>query len=492
MKKYTLRLSILAIVFHFFTGSMQAQESAQALLSGKPPSSLRLPAVFGDGMVMQQKTRVSIWGWAPPGQQIKIECSWNHASYRTKSDQHGAWKTKIASPAAGGPFDIKISNGEEQVHIRQIFFGEVWVCSGQSNMEMPLKGYRNQPVMQGDSLIKEADAHPRIHIFRVPKIVSAKPLDDCNAIWTVSNSKDAPAYSAVAYQFALELEKKLNVPVGIICSYWGGTAIQSWMSRETLQQIPGVWLTNCPDTILNPEKDPERSPAILYNSMIAPIAGYTTRGFIWYQGESNRYNPQLYQTLMPVMVKEWRKLWGEGNIPFYYVQIAPYRYNWKNDYFSAFLREAQLKAMNVIPHSGMAVSLDVGKEKLIHPPDKTIISKRLSYWALAKTYKQKNIPFAFPEYRRMKIKGNTVILKFSHAGAGLVCIGDSLINFEVAGSDQVFHPASAAIIGKNKIRVSSQVVNAPQAVRYAFRNWVKGDLYNSDGLPASSFRTDNF
>lgn len=451
-----------------------------------------LPSIFESGMVLQQRTKTLFWGSAAPGKNIRIIPSWNQKLYTTAANAKGNWEVRIPTPAAGGPYEVLLQSDEEQRKLQDVLIGEVWVCSGQSNMEMPLKGYRNQPVLHADSLIADADRHPDIRIFRVAKVVSPMPQRDCKGKWFKNNSKNAPDFSAIAYQYALILNQKLHVPVGVIATYWGGTAIQSWMSKENLKKIPGAWLTDRPDTIKDPEKDPEKSPFILYNSMIAPIAGYTIKGFVWYQGESNRYHPLFYKTLMPAMVKEWRDLWREGNIPFYFVQIAPYQYNWKNDYFSAILRESQLNAMDVIPNSGMAVSIDAGAEHFIHPPDKTVIAQRLSYWALAKTYHEKNVDYASPILKKMKIQKGMAILSFKNAKHGLISTRDGLLNFQVAGSDHKFYPAKAFIRGKNKVVVQSEKVKNPIAVRYAFKNWVRGDLYNKEELPASSFRTDDF
>lgn len=451
-----------------------------------------LPSIFNNDMVLQQKTKVLVWGTAQKNRKVQITPSWDHHTYLATADSTGKWNIRITTPAAGGPYQISFSSESWQRTLNNILIGEVWVCSGQSNMEMPLKGYKNQPVLHGDSLISDAGNYPGIRVFRVPKVVSPEPLSDCNGHWFTNNTQNASEFSAIAYQYALLLHQKLQVPVGIIETYWGGTAIQSWMGETCLRQFPDAWMTSRPDTIKDPEKDPEHSPSILYNSMIAPIAGFTTRGFIWYQGESNRYNPLFYKELMPAMVKEWREDWGNEKLPFYFVQIAPYKYNWKNDYFSAILRESQLKAMHVIPFSGMAVSLDAGKEKFIHPPDKTIISQRLSHWALAKTYHLKGIAYAGPELKKMKVKAGKAYLTFIYTGKGLYASNGQLKNFEMSGSDHVFYPAQATLIGKNKVVVQCNQVRVPLAVRYAFKNWVTGDLYNSDGLPASSFRTDDF
>lgn len=460
-------------------------------LAGFCQQAFTLPAVIAGHMVLQQHTKAALWGTAAKGSRVQVSPEWTHKTYTATADAGGKWLLKIPTPRAGGPYQVVFTNNETRIVIKDVLIGEVWVCSGQSNMEMPLKGYKKQPVLNAEQIIADAANHPDIHVFRVPKVVSAVPVSDCKGSWQVATAATAPDFSAIAYQYARILNEKLHVPVGIISTYWGGTAVQSWMSEKNLADFPDVWSTTRPDTIKDPEKDPEHSPAILFNSMILPVAHYTIKGFVWYQGESNREHPLLYRRLLPAMVKEWRTLWGSGRLPFYYVQIAPYGYyDPRHENFPAILRESQLLALRDIPNAGMAVTLDIGKEKYIHPPDKTTVSQRLSYWALAKTYHKKGIAFASPVFRKMKIKGSEACLYFDFAKDGLTANGSALENFEMAGSDHVFHHATAVIVHHNRVKVQCDVVPAPVVVRYAFSNWVKGDLYNAAGLPASSFRTD--
>lgn len=463
------------------------------LLCSLSYGKVKLPAILNTDMVLQQKTKVVLWGTAKPSANVLITTGWDNKRHIIKSDTAGNWRTKVSTPRAGGPYKITFNDGDGgAVTLNNILIGEVWVCSGQSNMEMPMKGFNKQPIENAAQIIADAQNHPDLRVFRVPKVVSAVPLNDCKGQWFITDSETVKNFSAVAYQYARFLQDKLKVPVGIIATYWGGTAIQSWMDEETLRKVPGVIIPKRLDTIPDPEKNPEQSPCILYNSMIQPIAGYTIKGFIWYQGESNRYNPSLYEKLMPVMVDEWRTLWREGELPFYYVQIAPYGYSGPNNYFSALLREVQLKELSRIPNSGMIVSLDAGKQRFIHPPDKTIIGKRLATLALDKTYHIPGIKYELALYQSAQFKGGYANLNFSHTGGGLILKSDSLKNFEIAGEDKIFYPADATVIGKNKLRVSSNQVRQPVAVRYAFKNWVTGSLYNNSGQPVSSFRTDDW
>lgn len=454
---------------------------------------LSLPAVISDHMVLQQRTGAAIWGWAEKGSQVSIAPGWTRQKYTAVTDSTGIWKAAIPTPSAGGPYNIEFSGKGEHIMVKDVLIGEVWVCSGQSNMEMPLKGYRKQPVLNAAAIIAAADRHPEIHVFRVPKVVSPIPQSDCAGSWKTADTSTVPDFSAVAYQYATALQERLKVPIGIIATYWGGTAIQSWMSEKTLARFPEVWLTSRPDTIKDPEKDPEHAPSILFNSMILPVCNYTVKGFVWYQGESNREHPLLYRRLLPAMVKEWRLRWRGGTLPFYYVQIAPYGYaDPCHKLLPAVLRESQLLALRDIPHAGMAVTLDAGEEKYIHPPDKTVVSQRLAYWALAKTYHQKGIDYASPVFRKMKTRGRAAYLYFDFVKDGLTSGNKALAQFEMAGSDHVFHAATAVITHRNQVKVQCDAVTTPVAVRYGFKNWVKGDLYNSAGLPASSFRTDDW
>lgn len=456
-------------------------------------AQVKLPALFRDHMVLQQKSRVLFWGSAPPGSHVLIRPGWTGKTYSTRVADDGRWKTRISTPSAGGPYQIDIASNGKHQKIQDVLLGEVWLCSGQSNMEMPLKGYRNQPVLHATSIIDSADTHPRIHIFRVPKVMALTAQNDCDGRWFISTSQNAPDFSAIAYQYAAMLQDSLHVPVGILESYWGGTSIQSWMNAKTLRKVAGVEIAGRLDTIKNPETDPENTPTLLYNAMIAPIAGYTIRGFIWYQGASNRDHPLLYRRLQPAMVKQWRQVWGEGMLPFYFVQIAPYGY-WDPEHklYPAIVRESQLKAWRKIPRSGLVISLDAGKQKFIHPPDKTVISHRLILWALEKTYHHKQLIAEGPTLRKVKMKNGKAILRFSQSGGALLLKNGADSLFEIAGKDKVFYPARITRYDDHTLVVESPQVKSPASVRYAFRNWVEGTVFNQQGLPASSFRTDQW
>ncbi|MBD1424168.1 sialate O-acetylesterase [Sphingobacterium arenae] len=447
-------------------------------------AKISLPSIFSDNMVLQQNSNVSIWGKAKAHVNVIVHTSWNNQKYTTRSDANGSWKLSVVSIKAGGPYQIKISDGEEMI-LDNVLLGEVWLCSGQSNMEMPVKGFRNQPTLHSADILLDAD-NPQIRLIRYDKTLSRTPQYDAKSTsWQISDAQSAKEFSAVGYQFAQELQRKLNVPIGMIMSTWGGTKIEAWMPEKALKSFPDIKIPDIADTA----KITKNDPSVLYNAMVNPFLGYGIKGVLWYQGEANRSNYKQYDELMETMVKSWRKAWDIGEWPFYYVQIAPFKYDSTDE--SAFLREAQWKASTQIPNAGMVVSIDVGAENFIHPPDKTTISKRLVYWAMGNTYGMKGLAFATPVYKSHKINKDAVTISFSHAENGLTSFGKNLSAFEIAGEDKVFHPAKAKITGAGVV-VQSENVKMPVAVRYAFKDWVVGDLFNNEGLPVSSFRTDNW
>lgn len=449
-------------------------------------ATVKLAALFKDGMVLQQKTKVTIWGTSTTQGFVRIRTSWNHKTYRIKPDKDGHWNTRIKTPEAGGPYEINLDDGDI-LTIKDVLIGEVWLCSGQSNMEMPLKGWKKSPVRGSEQLIASA-GNSNIRLFHVPRAKSDHPLSRCTAVWQSVSDSSVGDFSAVGYLFAKNLQEKLNVPVGIIQAAYGGTKVQAWMDKLSAQKYNQLQLPS--DDNSSDQKITKNTPTVLYNAMIHPLVGFTIKGAIWYQGEGNRRKSEVYADWFSAMVHGWRKRWGQGDFPFYYVQIAPFKYDGKGE--SALLREAQLKAMSMIPHTGMAITLDIGNENNIHPSRKAEVATRLSNIAFAQTYGLTSKDAMGPTYQKMEVSNHSIQLFFNHAGSGLECSGKTLRNFEISGADKVFHPAEAKITGKNTIIVSSPEVSDPVAVRYAFKDWVKGDLFNTEGLPASSFRTDSW
>lgn len=445
-----------------------------------------LPGLMSDNMVLQQQQDVMLWGKASGKAQIKVTTSWDKRITAAGIDKEGTWRVRVRTPQAGGPYQITFDDGEKLV-LNNILIGEVWVCSGQSNMEIPVKGYLNQPVLHANKLLAEAEEYP-VRLFKVERNLSARPVDDIAASWEIANAKSVSGFSAVGYQFAKILTQRLHVPVGIIEAAWGGTNIIGWMNANAIKAFPEYAIP--PDTISHNNLK-SYMPTALYNAMIHPLLKYKIRGVIWYQGESNRRKPSNYALLMKSMVSEWRREWNIGEWPFYYVQIAPWEYG--NSYAEnvPYIREAQYKAMELIPNSGMVVSLDAGSKTTIHPPNKTVISERLACWALAMTYGKSGIAYQSPVFKSVSYKNNVANILFEHAEGGLSTPGEAISGFEIAGRDSVFHPAKAQIT-KTGISVVSENVKEPVAVRYGFKDWAEGSLYNNYELPVAPFRSDSW
>ncbi|WP_207492368.1 sialate O-acetylesterase [Aridibaculum aurantiacum] len=454
-------------------------------------AQVKLPSIFTNNMILQQQTDVAFWGWSNAGSSIKITPSWSKISYTAKADAAGKWKVKVATPTAGGPYTVTISNGKPTT-LTNVLIGEVWLLGGQSNMEMPMKGFKGQPILGSNDAILHS-RNKNIRLYTVPRSSVIEVQENSKpSEWKEASPETVSNFSATGYYFGKLVNQMLDVPVGLInCSYSGSYA-EAWMTPEALKDF-GVKIPVKGDTI----KAVSRTPTTLYNGMLHPIIGYGIRGALFYQGESNYDDPDKYQKLFPTMVKQWRNEWGIGNFPFYYAQIAPYNYaqlpphHTGGKYNSAYLRDAQRKAEKVIPNAAMAVLLDIGEEKQIHPANKEAGGKRLALLALAKTYGMNGFGAASPAYDTLTITGSIANVRFQNVPNGLTSFGKELTQFEIAGANKVFYPAKAWINGSS-IAVSAPEVKEPVAVRYAFKDFVVGDLYGTDGLPVSSFRTDTW
>ncbi|MBN1117308.1 MAG: beta galactosidase jelly roll domain-containing protein [Bacteroidales bacterium] len=644
---------------------------------------LRLSALFADHMVLQQDSEATVWGTSEPGVIVKIETSWGKTS-QIRTDKAGKWMLKIGTPEAGGPYNLTVKARKSTIVINDVLIGEVWLCSGQSNMEMPLKGWPPVDTINNSANEIAQANYPEIRMFTVEKAISIKPETKCKGSWEICNPENAGDFSATAYFFGRELHNKLDVPVGLIHSSWGGTPAESWASAKYLSEIPGyedieekvalsqkkskefmewlngigkvdddsislegsfynldlddgqyaasefndedwstmelpslweskevgtfdgvVWFRKTfempdvypeslslylgpiddmdvayingvkvggieeggfwtaernyaiPMSVIKPGtntiavrvidtrggggiygsknlairkgekeivnlsgdwkylplaiffqgelfrfKEDDRSyskmpkmelsldantPTTLYNAMINPLVPYTIKGAIWYQGESNVGRGKQYETLFPAMIKNWRDDWELGDFPFYYVQIAPYNYGEVEPSATAELREAQRLTLNK-PNTGMVVTMDIGNPFSIHPGNKQEVGRRLSLLALANDYNMPDIKFSGPMYSTMIVKDGKIVIKFDYAEDGLVCKGDKLTYFEVAGNDGVFYEANAEI-ADNSVVVSCSKVNEPVQVRFGWRDTAEPNLFNSSGLPASPFIT---
>lgn len=461
--------------------------AAIILYATSTSAKVTMPKMFSDGMVMQQQSTANLWGTATGKNSVKITTSWDNKTYTTKISKDGTWKTSVTTPAAGGPYSITLSDGE-QTKIDNILIGEVWICSGQSNMEMPMKGFKNQPIENGVSDILHS-SDTQLRLFTVKRNAQLKPVNDVTGAWAEACPESVREFSATAYYFGRELRQALNCPVGLIATSWGGAACEAWMAEDWLKAFPDAKI---PQTDADVKKAKQRCPTALYNGMLRPLIGYTMRGVIWYQGEDNIPRYQTYADMQTAMIEGWRKEWQQGDFPFYYCQIAPYDYSligWT--YNSALLREQQMIAEQKTPNIGMAVLMDAGLEFGIHPRKKAVAGERLALLALNGTYGIKGLSAESAYYKAAEFKGDTAIVSFNRADMwiyGTNGLKSDLV--EVAGEDCVFYPAKAWI-ERSKLYAKSDKVAHPVAVRYAFKNWVVGDLY-SDGLPISSFRSDNW
>ena len=646
---------------------------------------LKLPSLFSDNMVLQQKTGAAVWGTAAANKTVTVKGSWG-GSVTVRSGSDGAWKAKIKTPGAGGPYELTVSCGNENIVFKNVLIGEVWLCSGQSNMEMPLEGWPpNDTIHGGADEIRKAD-HPNIRLFSVEHKISSSVEKEFNGTWTVCTPANIASFSAAAFFFGKKLMTELNVPVGLIQSTWSGTPAEAWTGAAALSKLPeykdvAANLRNClreqeslnkwldqfrkidldvmadqnvwrdidlgdqdlsktdfsdsdwpevrmPDTweniglqnydgviwyrkqieipeswrgkelVLNlgPIDDMDATyingtkiggfektgfwfeqrnykvpaeavtgksltiavrvidyylgggmyakpedfyiqlnetkeklsiagnwkyfpvgecrnsrlyvfpadkfvfnsrpgvsidlsplaPAMIYNAQIAPLAPYNLRGAIWYQGESNTVNPELYRRLFPAMIKNWRDDWND-RFSFYYTQIAPFYYATGTN--SQYLREAQFLSLSV-PKSGMAVTIDIGNTGNIHPGNKRDVGERLALWALAKDYGKK-VVYSGPLYKSAKTVKAEMHLSFDHSDGLRITEIKSKNNFQIAGEDRIFYDANVSVV-KNKLIVSSPKVADPKAVRYCWGDLTEGTLFNGAGLPASSFRTDDW
>ncbi len=510
---------------------------AAAALAACSLANVRLPALFSDNMVLQRNMKVPVWGWADPGETVVVEMLGMKA--QTTAGRDGKWMVRIGPFSAGGPYEMRV-RGKNTIVLKNVLVGEVWVASGQSNMEWPVRA-----VVNAQEEIKWA-RYDRIRLFKVPRRPSLKPEEDVNATWQVCSPETVGNFSAVAYFFGREVHVRTGLPVGLIQTCWGGTPVEAWMPPETLQaqgpEFEAVrkrlesMLEKWPDAREHyadkyypqwqrawgqwwrarrqwqkavaeakkagkpapkppappPPVGSPHTPTALYLGMVKPLIPYAIRGAIWYQGESNAGRAYAYRKLFPAMIEGWRKAWGQGDFPFYFVQLANFM-AWQKqpaeDSAWAELREAQFMALR-LPNTGMAVIIDIGEANDIHPKNKQEVGRRLALWALAKVYGQ-NVVYSGPLYKGYRVEGNKVRIFFDHVDGGLTFLGQQLLGFAIAGEDRKFHWAKAKIEGDSVV-VWSDEVPRPVAVRYGWANNPICNLYNKAILPASPFRTDDW
>jgi sialate O-acetylesterase len=482
-------------------------------------AQVKLPALVADNMVLQQNSKVNLWGWASPNEKINIQLGWQNAPVEIIADVSGNWKTAVSTPVGSEKsYDITIE-ASNKILLKNILIGEVWICSGQSNMYFPVgkeDGTWKTGVKNYEEELKNA-SYPNIRLFTVATNASPRPLEDVIGSWKECSPTNVYTFSAVAYFFGRELYQKLNVPIGLISTSWGGTKAEAWTAQNILEEntdflpileqdakneklyqekLETYYLNLKKERIANandlskiqlkkPKKEANKTSYVLYNAMLHPVVNYTMKGVIWYQGESNSEKAFLYRSLFPAMVKSWRDEWKQGDFPFYYVQIAPHKGQ------NPDIREAQLIASKTIPNAGMVVTTDVGNETNIHPIDKQTVGHRLALIARSKTYGENKLTYSGPVYNHQKIKKDKIQLFFNDVDSGFKKSSENLKEFEIAGEDQVFYPGEAKIDGKT-IVVSSSKVKNPVAVRFAWKAVPAPNLFNNENLPASPFRTDDW
>lgn len=470
-----------------------------ALATTTLEAKVTLPALLADNAVLQRNDEVLLWGEATPLSTVTIDLSWSESTYITSVDKQGKWQIKVATGDASIGNSITFFDGEEAVTIDNILLGEVWVCAGQSNMEMPMRGFPSQPTAECADIILKANESTPIRYFKVERKTSTTVLDNVVGEWGTHTPEVVASFTATGYFFANYIQEVLGVPVGIIDCSWGGSKIEAWMSREMLSGVKEYDFSHLDrgETVEKPQLD----LCYMYNGMLAPVTNYAIKGMLWYQGESNRHIPTEYLDLFPAFVSGLRSLFDCGEFPFYYVEIAPYAYT-SGVHQGAQLREVMGKLIDLVPNCGMATLIDAGEEKLIHPRNKRVAGERLAYLALGNTYDvgaagSGNTP-QYAEMQVLEAEGKMperIAVRIKNAPHGVCFPVDKTSElFEVAGEDRIFYPAQTRLMIKNDFQVEawSDQVPHPVAVRYAYKNFVIGDLYNTFGVPVPSFRSDNW
>ena len=513
--------------------------AASLILASRAVADVKLPAIFSDNMILERDMPVPVWGWAAEGEKVTVTLGGQgagesglsgsitrDAKTATAGSPSGKWMVKLDPVKAGGPYTLTVA-GENTIMLKNVLVGEVWVCSGQSNMQMAVNGVKNSKAEIA------AAKYPKIRLISVPQRGSQTPLEDFQGKWVECSPKTVGGFSAAGYFFGRDLYKALDIPIGLIHTSYGGSSCETWVKRSVLetdfQYKPMLDRYRKMIADFNPAKakaayekqraawklavekakeagneaaprpwpaaDPStgnQATANLYNGMLFPIIPYGIRGAIWYQGETNASRAYQYRNLFPAMIENWRADWKQGDFPFYFVQLANFMAVKPEPVASAWaeLREAQTMTLK-LPNTGQAVIIDIGEAENIHPKNKQDVGKRLALWALAKTY-GKHVIYSGPMYRSMEKKGEQIVLHFDHVGGGLVAKGEGeLKGFAIAGEDQKFVWADARIVGDTVV-VSSPAVTAPSAVRYAWADNPVCNLYNKADLPACPFRTDDW
>lgn len=454
--------------------------SATFFFTKQVNAQLRLPAVVSSHMVLQQNDSVLLWGWGNAGEKVFVTTSWNSKTDSALTGNGAKWRLKIQTPGAGGPYTISFKQQVQTIQLDNVMIGEVWYCSGQSNMDWNY--YAGVKDMQPEL---DLDKQNNIRFFYVPKATANYPQEDVKAQWTVCDSNNLKSFSAVAYYFAKKLQAELHVPVGLIQSSWGGTPAETWTPAEKINN--NVVLKTSYEKLDSVMWWP-KTPGAIYNAMVSPVTSYSIAGAIWYQGEGNTAAPSTYSTLLTTMIDSWRSAWHK-KFPFYFVQIAPYTYG--KGLAAAVLREQQTIAA-AHENAGMIIIPDLVDDTTnIHPRNKKDVGYRLANLALAQTYHKDSIVVQYPVFDRLQFSADKAEIGFLYTGGSLYSLGNTVTALEIAGADRVFYPAESKI-EKNVLVVWSKMVKEPVAVRYAFSNAGIGNLFSGFGLPVAPFRTDDW
>ena len=475
---------------------------AAAIAATGAQAKVRLSHLVGDNMVLQQQTEARLWGWAKPGSQVRVTASWTEDVTTVKAGKDGAWLATVRTPKASyTPLTLTFDDGDGAVTIGNVLSGEVWVCAGQSNMEMPVKGFWGCPVEGYNDVVIDARNHRAVRSVKVPSIMRMEPQQDAQCAWRECSPQTVSDFSATGYFFARTLHQALDVPIGLIEANKGGSRVESWLTKENLQRYTKEPTDSAGIVAFKPQWDYQR--ALLWgNGTFNPILNSVVKGILFYQGCSNVGDPgNQYSERLKLLVEQWRGQFRLGQIPFYFVEIAPYHYDDVNATNGALLREQQQRAAQIIPNSALVCTNDLAypyETTQIHPSQKRQVGERLAYTALNRDYGFEQVLYKSSTYKDMKVKGDTVFIHLQdnyHADAPF----EQIVGFEVAGQDRVFHPARAQHFWQpgggywdEAIIVRSDEVKQPVAVRYCFRNFQLGNVKNGANLPLFPFRTDNW
>jgi len=468
--------------------------SALSLAVMSLQAKVKLPHLIGDNMVLQQNADVRLWGKAKPGATVTITPSWATTATKTTAGKDGSWLTTVRTPQASmTPLRLEFNDGDGAVAVKNILSGEVWVCAGQSNMEMPVKGFDNCPVEGYNQVAVDAVNSGAVHYVKIPSVMSMKPLDDANCEWKACSPATVGEASATGYFFARIVSRTLGIPVGLVMANKGGTRVESWLDEENLKKYTDEPLDSA--AMVKKFSWDYHRPLLWGNGTFHPILNYTVKGILFYQGCSNVGDPgNRYSERLKLLVEQWRRDFKLGDIPFYFVEIAPYYYDNVNGTAGARLREQQKRASTIIPNSAMVCTNDCAypwETQQIHPAQKQKVGERLAWYALNRDYGMKGIMCTNAEFKSLKISNDTCYVRIKNDYSAISRYED-IQGFEVAGADKVFHKANAYYYWTKGIIITSPEVKKPVAVRYCFRNFQLGNVANKAGLPLVPFRTDDW